>query len=316
MRVTADIVKGFVKSILSNQFDGAVESPSFHEECWDLCCSSNQFVAIAAPRGHAKSSAITLGYGLSTLLFRERKFMLLVSDTESQAALFLGTFKQALQDNKDLVDLFDLKLDEKGNVKFIKDTENDIIIEFTDGHKFRVIAKGAEQKLRGLLWNGSRPDIIMCHEKGTQIYDPSLGWMSNQDHPTAKEVFTKDAYKIEYEDGTIEVVSGDHRYFVEGKGWQFPWEMKNGDNVSENINEDTLNAILRKEQKALQNTTIRKKLKNVWQTGIRTIVMLSLLHVRSGMPRIRKLLMRMLQTMHEKTQHGKQLIVPKDALVN
>ncbi len=164
MKVTADIVKGFVKSILSNQFDGAVESPSFHEECWDLCCSSNQFVAIAAPRGHAKSSAITLGYGLSTLLFRERKFMLLVSDTESQAALFLGTFKQALQDNKDLVDLFDLKLDEKGNVKFIKDTENDIIIEFTDGHKFRVIAKGAEQKLRGLLWNGSRPDIIMCDD--------------------------------------------------------------------------------------------------------------------------------------------------------
>lgn len=164
MKVTAEIVKGFVASILSQGFDGAVENPPFHEECWELCCSNNRFVAIAAPRGHAKSSAITLGYGLATLLFRERKFMLLVSDTESQAALFLGSFKQALQDNKDLIELFDLKLNEKGQVNFVKDSETDIIVEFNDGHKFRVIAKGAEQKLRGLLWDGSRPDIIMCDD--------------------------------------------------------------------------------------------------------------------------------------------------------
>jgi predicted phage terminase large subunit-like protein len=90
--------------------------------------------------------------------------MLLVSDTESQAALFLGAFKQALQDNTDLVELFDLKLNEKGQVQFLKDSETDIIVEFNDGHKFRIIAKGAEQKLRGLIWNGSRPDIIMCDD--------------------------------------------------------------------------------------------------------------------------------------------------------
>lgn len=90
--------------------------------------------------------------------------MLLVSDTESQACLFLGTFKQELQDNNDLVELFGIKRDEKGLVKFVKDSENDIIVECNDGHKFRIIAKGAEQKLRGLIWNGSRPDIIMCDD--------------------------------------------------------------------------------------------------------------------------------------------------------
>jgi predicted phage terminase large subunit-like protein len=115
-------------------------------------------------RLHAKSSGITLGYGLATLLFRERKFMLLVSDTESQAALFLGNFKEQLQNNRELIDLFDLKTDKDGKVLFIKDTETDIIVEFSDGHKFRVIVKGAEQKLRGLLWNGSRPDIILCDD--------------------------------------------------------------------------------------------------------------------------------------------------------
>jgi len=163
-RLTGDTIAGFVGSVLGNRFDGRSSSPEFHHECWDLCTSNEKFVAIAAPRGHAKSTAVTLGYGLATLLFRERKFMLLVSDTESQAALFLGTFKQELQDNNELIDLFRIKRNESGQVKFIKDSETDIIVACEDNHQFRIIAKGAEQKLRGLIWNGSRPDIIMCDD--------------------------------------------------------------------------------------------------------------------------------------------------------
>ena len=90
--------------------------------------------------------------------------MLVVSDTESQAASFLGMFKNELQENKDLIELFDLKLNDKGEVQFVKDSETDIIVELNDGHRFRVLAKGSEQKLRGLIWNGSRPDIIMCDD--------------------------------------------------------------------------------------------------------------------------------------------------------
>jgi predicted phage terminase large subunit-like protein len=164
MALTADVIAGLVGSVLGNRFDGRSATPPFHKECWELCTSQDKFVAIAAPRGHAKSTAVTLGYGLSTLLFRERKFMLLVSDTESQASLFLGTFKQELQDNDELIDLFRIKRNENGLVKFVKDSETDIIVECEDGHKFRIIAKGAEQKLRGLIWNGSRPDIIMCDD--------------------------------------------------------------------------------------------------------------------------------------------------------
>lgn len=164
MKLTSSVISGFVGSVLASRFDGKAASPDFHKECWDLCTGPERFVAIAAPRGHAKSTAVTLGYGLATLLFRERKFMLLVSDTESQAALFLGTFKQELQDNADLIDLFGIKRNEKGLVQFIKDSETDIIVECNDGHTFRIIAKGAEQKLRGLIWNGSRPDIIICDD--------------------------------------------------------------------------------------------------------------------------------------------------------
>lgn len=164
MKVTASMVKGLVGSLLSSSFDEATKSPAFHEECWELCCSKNPRVAVGAPRGHAKTSGITLGYGISTLLFRERKFMVLVSDTEAQASLFLGTFKQQLQDNQELIGLFDLERNKDGKTLFLKDTETDIIVQFKDGKQFRIIAKGAEQKLRGLLWNGSRPDIILVDD--------------------------------------------------------------------------------------------------------------------------------------------------------
>ena len=164
MLVNRDTIAGFMGSVLSSSLGDAVSTPACHLEWWDLCCSPDKFVAISAPRGHAKSTAVTMGYGLATLLFRERKFMLMVSDTESQASLFLGSIKQQLQENETLISLFGIKKDEKGLVKFLKETESDIIVEFDNGDKFRIIAKGAEQKLRGLIWNGSRPDIILCDD--------------------------------------------------------------------------------------------------------------------------------------------------------
>jgi len=164
MRVTADVVEGFVGAVLASRFDAAAASPPFHKECWDLCTSENRFVAIAAPRGHAKSTAITLGYGLSTLLFRERKYMMIISDTEEQAIQFLGMFTQELKDNDELVSLFELHKNDKGEVQFDKDSSTDIIVRFKDGHRFRVMAKGAEQKVRGRLWDGTRPDIIICDD--------------------------------------------------------------------------------------------------------------------------------------------------------
>jgi len=164
VKLTADVIKGFVGSCLIKRFDGASQIPLFHEEMWDMCTSNNRFVALAAPRGHAKSTSISLSYVLACVLFRERRFTLLVSDTEAQAAMFLGQIKQELQENQDIIELFGLKKNEKDEVKFIKDSETDIIVEFADNTKFRIIAKGSEQKLRGMLWNGARPDLIVCDD--------------------------------------------------------------------------------------------------------------------------------------------------------
>jgi len=159
--LSASVIEGFVGSCLIKRFDGSAKIPGCHRNWWDLVTGPDKFVAIAAPRNHAKSTAISLSYTLASVLFRSKKFVLLVSDTETQANLFLGSIKQELQENEDIIALFGLKRNEKGLVAFKKDTESDIIVELEDGHSFRIIAKGAEQKLRGLIWNGSRPDLIV-----------------------------------------------------------------------------------------------------------------------------------------------------------
>ena len=162
-KLTKEIVEGFATSCLTKYYDEASQFADFHREWWDLCCSADKFVAICAPRGHSKSTTITITYTLAEVLFRQRKYVLIVADTEAQASLFLGQIKQILYDSTEIHNLFGLQMGPKG-VDFIKDTETDIIVKFADQSSFRIVAKGAEQKLRGMLWNGQRPDLIVIDD--------------------------------------------------------------------------------------------------------------------------------------------------------
>lgn len=157
VQLTPELIEGFVNSILAPNFDNPAPTPEFHRELWGYCCSSKPLVAVAAPRGHAKSTAVSLSYVLAAALFRNRTFILLISDTEGQAKEFLGDIKKELQTNENLIGLFGVK-------KFTKDTETDIIVQMDDGYQFRIIAKGSEQKVRGLKWNHLRPDLIVCDD--------------------------------------------------------------------------------------------------------------------------------------------------------
>ena len=154
MKLTSDLIFGFAGSLLSLRYDEPAPTPDCHKEWWDLCCSPHKRVAIAAPRGHAKSTAITKSYTLASVLFRDRQFVLVVSDTYKQAVLFLGEIKRELEGNQDLRDMFGLE-------SFPTDREDDFIVHCKDGHEFRIMALGSEQKVRGLLWDGRRPDLIV-----------------------------------------------------------------------------------------------------------------------------------------------------------
>jgi len=155
--INATLIEGFAGSLLSKRFDNPTKTPDCHREWWNLFCEPERYVALAAPRGHAKSTAITHVYTLATSLFRVSPFTVIVSDTETQSVQFLNDIKMELLDNEDLLSLFPIR-------RFVKNTENDIVIQMEDGDMFRILAKGSEQSLRGLKWNGMRPKLIVCDD--------------------------------------------------------------------------------------------------------------------------------------------------------
>jgi predicted phage terminase large subunit-like protein len=157
MPLTAETINGFSGALLQSSYDEAVASPPCHLEWWELMCDKHPFVAIAAPRGHGKTTAVSGAYVLANVLFREKSYVLIVSDTVSQAIQFLGDLKNQLNNNERIRSLFKIK-------EFVKDAEDDVIVACEDGHFFRIQAKGSEQKVRGLKWNGKRPDLIVCDD--------------------------------------------------------------------------------------------------------------------------------------------------------
>lgn len=194
MKLTKELIFGFAGSVLSSKYDNPVPTPWFHLEWWDLCCSDDPLVAIAAPRGHAKSTAITHTYVLASVLFRDRSFVIICSYTEGQAIEFLRDIKKELTDNHDLQALFKIK-----GLK--KDTETDIIVEMDDGYQFRIMAKGSEQRVRGLKWDYRRPDLIVCDD----IEDDEL--VLNQDRREKfRNWFDKALLPIRSDNGIVRMV--------------------------------------------------------------------------------------------------------------
>lgn len=154
MKLTAEMVYAFTVGLLQHRFDSPRPTPEFHKELWAYCCLPDKRVAIAAPRGHAKSTAVTLSYCLAAVLFRQNDFVLIVSDTETQSIQFLNDIKQELLDNDALRDVFYID-------KLIKDNEKDIICMMKDGHQFRIMARSSGQAIRGLKWRHKRPNLII-----------------------------------------------------------------------------------------------------------------------------------------------------------
>lgn len=155
--ITSNQIAAFTDIFLLAQYDDPTPIPYFHKEMWDMCCSSNKRVVMAAPRGHAKSTAITHAFVLTTVLFKAKKYVIIISDTEPQASMFLMSIKAELEHNIPLKEFFGIK-------EVIRDTMTDIIVEFKDGDQFRISAFGSEQKVRGRKWHNRRPDLIVCDD--------------------------------------------------------------------------------------------------------------------------------------------------------
>lgn len=157
VKLTADLIESFGGTFISPKYDQLCPTPPFHRECWALYASDAPAVEVVAPRDHAKSSALTMVYILAEVLFRASDYVILVGSTEDGAAEQLGNITEELMENDDLIREFKVK-------KFLRTSTTDIIVEMGDGHKFRILARGAEQRIRGRLWKGKRPNLLVCDD--------------------------------------------------------------------------------------------------------------------------------------------------------
>lgn len=152
--LTSDLIESFAGTFLSPRYDEPAPTPDFHREGWALYCSPARFCELVAPRDHAKSTAFTFDYILAEVCFRVSDYVILIGSTEDMAAEQLSNLREELDENQDLRKEF-------GIASFEQDSKTDIIVRCDDGHRFRILARGAEQKIRGKMWKGKRPNLIV-----------------------------------------------------------------------------------------------------------------------------------------------------------
>lgn len=158
--VDANFIANFVQAFLWQEYDNPTPLVTFHYEAWELVTAIDKYVALAAPRGHSKSTSITFAYVLVEVLFRLRDFPVIVGNTYDAACKFLATIRDALLYNEALNDAFGILPE----TEWDKDTENEIIVVCKDGHKFCIHATGIEQYSRGIKWIHKRPDLVMLDD--------------------------------------------------------------------------------------------------------------------------------------------------------
>lgn len=155
--LSARLIEAFALMYMMKGFDDAKPTPQFHRDGWTLYASDVEKACVIAPRGHAKSSALTHVYCLASVLFRAESYVILISTNEELAIEHLGDITRELVENEDLIRDFEI-------ARFETQSKTEIIVEFKDGHQFRILARGSGQKLRGRKWRGMRPGLIICDD--------------------------------------------------------------------------------------------------------------------------------------------------------
>lgn len=157
VKLTAPLIEAFAGVFLSPRYDDAKPTPQFHREAWQLYSSSEKQCGCVAPRDHAKSTGLTFDYILAEVCFRNSDYVILIGSTEDKAAEQLSNISEELETNVPLREEFGIKA-------FESQQKTEIIVLCDDGHRFRIVARGAEQKIRGAMWKGKRPNLIVCDD--------------------------------------------------------------------------------------------------------------------------------------------------------
>jgi len=136
-----------------------------HKELFGLLekasAERNARIAVAAPRGHAKSTLVSLAYVLWCICYHLEHHIVIVSNTADQAVDLLTAIKNELESNELLIrnfpDVAEPVGSRPGPPRWRK---NDIITR----NGIKVMAIGAGQKIRGRKHRQYRPTLIILDD--------------------------------------------------------------------------------------------------------------------------------------------------------
>ena len=146
--------------------------------------NDKQKCVIKAPRGWGKSTTLNIGYAGKNALFRDKKFIVLISSTATKAQMESENLKRELLSNMIVRKIF-------GNIK--TNTEDpDIDPAFskemwTVNGETLIFPRGAGQQVRGVRWGKRRPDLIIIDD----LEDPEQV-LSEEQRKKLKEWFFAD----------------------------------------------------------------------------------------------------------------------------
>lgn len=149
------------------------EAPDFHREIAVIMddvsnVNTNDKVAVAAPRSHAKSTYLSKAFPLREIVYRKRKYEIIISETPAVSSGNLDWISMQLKHNEKLRRDFGPLLSPKQQENPKDNSSEFIAWEPTDSGIPKMLTKveaaSTGQALRGRNWNGVRPDLIVCDD--------------------------------------------------------------------------------------------------------------------------------------------------------
>jgi hypothetical protein len=141
-----------------------LKDSSFHKDISlmlnELPRNRGSKLAIAAPRGSAKSTLVTLQYVIYCVCYRLEQFIVIISSTGDQAQGFLSNIKQELESNERLMKDFPSACETGAKPAPPRWTQKEILTK----NGIKIIALGAEQQIRGRRNKEHRPSLIILDD--------------------------------------------------------------------------------------------------------------------------------------------------------
>jgi len=141
-----------------------VADGSFQEELsrmlYEVTTRRGSKIAIAAPRGCAKSTIVSLEYVIYCICYKLENFIVIISSTADQARGFLNDIKQELETNEYLIKDFPDICEIGAKPAPPRWTQHEIVTR----NKVKVVALGVGQQIRGRRNREFRPSLIILDD--------------------------------------------------------------------------------------------------------------------------------------------------------